>query len=96
MLNLCIWESGQILTKEIGIGVEAKEGKADNDSDTRTFMKVSHFRSTVGGIELFAYIAPMLRIPPTAIFVRKLICRFQTRNIGRIPSVKSDTIVKQL
>jgi hypothetical protein len=70
VINHCDWESDQILTKEIGIGVEVKEGNADNDRDTRTFMKVSHFRSTAGSIELFAYTAPMLRIPPTAIFVR--------------------------
>lgn len=96
MFNHCIWDADQILTKKIGIGVEVKEGNTDNDRDTRTFMKVSYFRSTVGSIELFAYIAPMLRMPATAIFVRRLICSFQTRNIGRIPSVKSETIVKQL
>ena len=70
MLNHCIRESDRVLTNEISIGVEVKEGNADNDRDTRTFMKVSHFRSTAGSMELFAYIAPMLRIPPTAIFVR--------------------------
>lgn len=48
------------------------------------------------GRERNAYMQAMLRMPTTAIFVRRCICKVRTRNIGNKPTVKSHNAANAL